>query len=403
MGIMPYLLSMSLEGLTPVAPDRLEDIPSRQGVFVIDTGGEPYINRSSALRRRVTRLLDPAPQAGKRLNLRGTARAIWYRQTGSVFESNLLLWRLNRSFFPESYRRRLRMRPPVMVKLNWENEYPRCYLTRRLSADSGTYFGPFPSRLAADRFLQSFLDLFLIRRCVETIVPDPAHPGCMYGEMKMCLRPCQAATTPDAYMEESGKVRDFLTTRGASLLRVLETKRESAAADLEFERASEIHKRLDKVKLALDLPELVTDLERLHGVVIQTSHVEQAVELFPVFRGYLLQQITLPLAMDAETLMLDSNMPARINSELIRLVRAPARSVGLTRLREALAGIAFEPHGRRAEQLTLLARWFYRGTRKGEYIAMDSFERPAYRRLVNAIGRVMRAELPPPEAPMPAT
>jgi excinuclease ABC subunit C len=356
-------------GFSPAVPDHLEDIPSRQGVFVIDTGGDPYINRSSALRRRVTRLLDPAPESGKRLNLRDTARAIWYRQTGSVFESNLLLWRLNRSFFPESYRRRLRMRPPVMVKLNWENEYPRCYLTRRLSADSGTYFGPFPSRLAADRFLQSFLDLFLIRRCVETIVPDPAHPGCMYGEMKMCLRPCQAATTRDAYLEESAKVRDFLATRGASLLRVLETEREIAAADLEFERASEIHKRLDKVKLALDLPDLVTDLERLHGIVIQTSHVAQAVELFPVFRGYLLPQITLPLAMDPET-----GKPISLD----------------TRLREALAGIAFEPHGRRAEQLALLARWFYRGTRKGEFIAMESFERPAYRRLVNAIGRVAR-------------
>ena len=269
-----------------------------------------------------------------------------------------------------------------MVKMNWENEYPRCYLTRRLSADSGTYFGPFPSRLAADRFLQSFLDLFLIRRCVETIVPDPAHPGCMYGEMKMCLRPCQAATTRDAYLEESARVRDFLNTRGASLLRVLETERETAAADLEFERAQEIHKRLEKVKLALDLPELVTDLERLHGIVIQTSHAEQAVELFPVFRGYLLPQITLPLAMDPET-----GKPISLD----------------TRLREALAGIAFEPHGRRGEHLALLARWFYRGTRKGEFVAMESFERPAYRRLVNAIGRVMRAELPPPEAPMPAT
>jgi len=378
---MPYLLSMSIEGLTPVTPDHLEDIPSRQGVFVIDTGGEPYINRSSALRRRVARLLEASPD-GKRLNLRDTARAIWYRQTGSVFESNLWLWRLNRSFFPDSYRRRLRMRPPVMVKMNWENEYPRCYLTRRLSADSGTYFGPFPSRLAADRFLQSFLDLFLIRRCVETIVPDPAHPGCMYGEMKMCLRPCQAATTRDAYLEESARVRDFLNTRGASLLRVLETERETAAADLEFERAQEIHKRLEKVKLALDLPELVTDLERLHGIVIQTSHAEQAVELFPVFRGYLLPQITLPLAMDPET-----GKPISLD----------------TRLREALAGIAFEPHGRRGEHLALLARWFYRGTRKGEFVAMESFERPAYRRLVNAIGRVMRAELPPPEAPMPAT
>lgn len=368
---------MSFDGLTPIAPDRGEDLPARQGVFAIETAGEPYLNKSSAVRRRVTRLLEPPgsdPAEAKRLNLRDTARTIWYRETGSVFESNLWLWRLNREFFPESYRRRMKLRPPVMVKMNWDNDYPRCYLTRRLSADhgtnvSGTYFGPFPSRLAADRFLQSFLELFQIRRCVETIVPDPAHPGCMYGEMKMCLRPCQAATTHEAYLDEAAKVRDFLATRGISLVRTLEEAREYSAQHLEFERASEIHKRLEKVKLALDVPELAIDLERLHGVVIQQSSAPQSVELFPVYRGYLLPQLTLSLAMDAET-----GKPVSLDA----------------RLKESLAGVALTPAGRRGEQLALLARWFYRGTRKGEFVAMESFERPAYRRLVNAIARVAK-------------
>jgi hypothetical protein len=293
----------------------------------------------------------------------------------------LRLWRLHRHYFPDSYRRRLRLRPPMLVKLIWQNEYPRCYLTRRLAKGLSLYFGPFPSRATAEKFMQSFLDLFLIRRCVETIRPDPAHPGCIYGEMKMCLRPCQAATTVEAYRAESARVREFLETQGLSLTRPLEAAREQAAADMEFERAAEIHKRLDKVKAALDFPELAVkgglaaDLERLHGIVVQRSPhlsgVAQSVELFPVYRGFLLPQITFSLAMDAET-----GKPVSLDS----------------RLREVLSKTPLEPHGRRWEQLALLSRWFYRGTRTGEFVGFESYDKLPYRRIVNAIGRVVRGE-----------
>jgi hypothetical protein len=183
--------------------------------------------------------------------------------------------------------------------------------------------------------------------------------------MKMCLRPCQAATTHDAYMEESQRVREFLESRGASLLRLLEQDREQAAERLEFERAAEIHKRLEKVKTALDLPDLACDLERLHGIVIQRSATAHAVELFPVYRGYLLPESQFSLAQSGS---LDA------------------------RVREAIASWQLEPHGKRWEQIALLARWFYRGTRKGEFVGFDDYGKPPYRRITNAIGRVARDE-----------
>ena len=69
-----------------------ETIPDGQGVFLLKTEGEPYVNRSANLRRRLTRLLQ-AEQDEKRLNLRGVTRVIRFRTTGSVFESSVLLWR----------------------------------------------------------------------------------------------------------------------------------------------------------------------------------------------------------------------------------------------------------------------------------------------------------------------
>jgi len=349
-----------------------EELPHSHGVFLLETDGEPYLNKSANLRRRISKLLQPGQQ-GKRLNLRSATRAISWQPAGSVFETNVLLWRLARRYFPDSYRQRLRLRPPVVLKLNLENEYPRCYPTRRLGKQ-GMYFGPFPSRATAERFASDFLDLFKVRRCVEEIHPDPAHPGCVYGEMGMCLRPCQAVVTQDVYLEEVGRVREFLTSEGRSLFRPLEEERAKASEGLNFEEAARIHKRLEKVQSVLNQPELAwkaglaTDLDRLCGIVVQPSSAPQAVELFPVWRGFLLHPIQLSVAAD------ETGQPVSLDA----------------RLHEVLADLALKPSGRRTEHLTLLARWFYRGTRKGEFVGFESYEKPPYRRLVNAIGRVGR-------------
>src|ERR1035438_10553535 len=86
-------------GLYRIDTGQLSDLPARSGVFLIETDGEPYLNKSADLRRRVARLIEPA--AGRSRRPHETARAVWYRETGSAFESSLLLWRLHRHYFPD--------------------------------------------------------------------------------------------------------------------------------------------------------------------------------------------------------------------------------------------------------------------------------------------------------------
>ena len=355
-----------------------EQLPAGHGVFLLETNGAPYLSKSVNLRRRVARLLGTEGGLSKRLNLGATAHAIRYKLTGSAFESSVLLYRLARQLFPHDYRVRLRLRPFWLLKLNLENEFPRCYLTRRLRPGPSLYFGPFPRRSAAERFASDFLDLFKSRRCAEDLHPHPAHPGCIYGEMGMCLRPCQAAVSRQAYLEEVARVGEFLSTQGGSLVRVLEAERDRASAELNFEEAARLHKRLEKVEAVLQAPELAqrgglaTDLERLHGVVIQRSAEAQAVVLFPVYRAFLLPQVTFSLAPDPETGK-PVSLDARLREVLLTNSQPPSPNPRL-----------------RAEHLALLARWFYRGTRQGEFVGFDNFEQPPFRRLVNAIARVAR-------------
>ena len=58
-----------------------------------------------------------------------------------------------------------------------------------------------------------------MRRCVDDLHPDPAFPGCIYSEMKMCLAPCFKGCTDDDYHAEVARVQAYFDSAGDSLVR----------------------------------------------------------------------------------------------------------------------------------------------------------------------------------------
>ena len=79
--------------------------PASAAVFVLrgDEGSEPYVGKSSNLRRRLQRLLGAVEGRSRKLNLRERVCAVDWTATGSDFEASLLLYRTLRREFPQSY------------------------------------------------------------------------------------------------------------------------------------------------------------------------------------------------------------------------------------------------------------------------------------------------------------
>jgi excinuclease ABC subunit C len=356
-------------------------IASAPAVFLLrgeDANYEPYVSKTANLRRRLQRLLSAPEQRTKRLNLRDRVRWIEYTLTGSDFESAFVLYQALRVAFPKTYSNRLRLRFAPLVKLHLENEFPRASITVRLGRISGNnvYYGPFASRVVAEKFMNDALDFFKMRRCVEDLHPDPKFPGCIYSEMKMCLAPCFRGCTDDEYRAEVGRVEDFLNSRGESLKRQITAERDEASAKMEFERAASIHARLDKLSPVLQqLPEFVHRIDHLHAVIVQKSRQAEHVALFRVDCGALAGPLEFPISGAEHTK--SQSMEARIQ---IALAAFPAGA----------PNSAIE----RMEHLAMLKRWCYRGTRAGEiFFAYAKGELPI-RRLVRGISRVYKGEAP---------
>src|SRR5207249_10564603 len=171
------------------------------------------------------------------------------------------------------YRDLMRLQPPAVLKVNLRNAYPRCYVTRKIQLDengspaAGSYYGPFPSRRAAEAFAERVLDLFKVRRCQIKIRRDPAFPGCIYSEMKMCLAPCFAGCTKEEYDVEVNRLVEFLETSGGSLRTAFEQERERASEQLDFERARTLHKKVEKLDEVLrGRPEITRRIQDLHEI-----------------------------------------------------------------------------------------------------------------------------------------
>ncbi len=341
----------------PVTDEGLGSAPEAPAVFRIEAGaGSAYLARTRVLRRRLSRVM-------KLWNLREIATAVEYWPVNSRLEASLVHYSVARRLFPADYARRVKLGAPAYVKLILANRFPRTQVTTRLSA-AALFHGPFRSRASAERFENGCLDLFQLRRCQEDLEPRPDHPGCPYGEMNLCLRPCQEVVGEEEYRGEAERVAAFLRDGGAALLQNARAARERLSAEMRFEDAARQHRRVEKIQAALALrDELAHELDGLNGVAVTPGGAPGTVRLWFLLSGW--WQAPHPLTL--------SEAGESIDAQLRRLVESL----------EPWCGTTLE----RQEHLSLLAAWRYSSWAENEWLPFDSLDRLPYRRLVNAVAR----------------
>jgi excinuclease UvrABC nuclease subunit len=433
------------------AKAALAALPQASSVFALyggDAHAEPYIGRTPNLRARLERLLQPSSRHPRRLQLAGLVRRIEWQLTGSEFESLLAQFSLLHKVFGAKVLERMHLRHPAFVRFLGSNPYPRITVTHRPSLREADWaYGPFASRVAAERYAEEMLKLFLLRRCTFELDPDPSYPGCVYSEMKMCLAPCFKGCTDERYAEESVAVEGFLATRGESRLVTLRAERDQASANLAFESAAELHAQIQRVEAVHALAaEIVRPLSKLRAVILQASANADEVAVFlfengclrgPAFFSTVGMRIqneqsgstslfAQPLAVEAipeeqgAEKQGTGNREEGVDGEESGAVESKAeereshapiaakipRGVLESRLESALATLAQEgsvpatapPSTVRQGHLALLKRWYYRpeAKRAGEIFFPDSEDCWPVKAILRGVGRVAAKAILPP-------
>jgi excinuclease ABC subunit C len=403
-------LSLSFDPTDPKAAlNQLAAVPAVFALYGEDSRAEPYIGRTPNLQSRLARLLQPSARHPRRLHLAGLVRRIEWRLTGSEFESLLLQFNLLEKVYGTKCLERMHLRHPAFVRFLGGNPYPRIVVTHRPSQREADWaYGPFASRAAAERYADEMLKLFLLRRCIDDLHPDPSHPGCVYSEMKMCLAPCYKGCSDERYAEEAVAVESFLATRGESRLVTLRTQRDAASANLEFESAAALHAQVQRVEGVRALAaELVRPMSKLRAVILQASANPGEVAVFVFDNGTLCGPAAFstvgmriqneqsgstslfaqPMALEPVP---EEASEASANPAQERLSRTQLES----RLESTLAELSATPGApnptQRQGHLALLKRWYYRPEvkRPGEVFFPDTDDRWPVKSILRGIGRV---------------
>lgn len=347
-------------------------IPASRGIYALATlANPPHISWSINLRRRLNRLLVSSYTAssGDLTTFAQKVTSVSYWPVASRLETSLILYQLTRESYPDSYLRRLHLRMPWFIGLTQTDSFARLQVSNRLGSPKTLRYGPFRTREEAELYQEQILGLYQLRRCPDTLHPSPDHPGCIYGEMNQCLRPCQCAVSAQEYATESARVSDFLATAGKADLQYLAATRERAAADLDFEQAALAHKRIEKLQAAVSARDkVVAQIQNFHGVALTAASAPDTVNLWPMFAGC--WQTPLLVKLTPETRSLDSMLRERLHAAF----ESPSASAV------------------RLEHLALFSRWYYSSWRDGHWFPFEALEQLSYRRLVKAISALLKPD-----------
>ena len=112
--------------------------------------------------------------------------------------------------------------------------YPRLIITRQVKKDGGLYFGPYPDVGAANEIKRLLDRIFPFRKCTNT--PSKV---CFYYHLGQCMAHTVCHKDEAYFKGMAQEVSDFLKGQDDKIIDELKLKMNTAAQNMEFERAAE--------------------------------------------------------------------------------------------------------------------------------------------------------------------
>lgn len=236
----------------------LERLPGDPGVYLMrDRKGEVvYVGKARSLRARVRQYFNGTDT---RLFVPMLAKLVGDIETvvvGNDKEAFLLENNLIKEHRP---RFNVKLRDDsnyLVLRLDPRSKWPRLELVRQVGHEGAWYFGPYHSARSARQTLRVVNRHFKLRTCTDFVLGHRTRP-CLQYQIDRCPGPCVFEVDADAYTQQVGDVRLFLSGRHRELVDGLEGRMQAAAESLEFENAARMRDQLAAVQTTLQSQQIV--------------------------------------------------------------------------------------------------------------------------------------------------
>ncbi len=268
---------------------QLKLLPDRPGVYIYKNaaGQILYVGKAVNLKHRVRSYFQSSRNlTGKVLSMVGQIVDIEHIVTDNEVEALILESNLIKRHKPK-YNIRLRDdKHYPYLRLTTNHPWPRLEIARAMRKDGSRYFGPYTTSQAVYDTLKLIRPLFPLRSCKD---PSKYPTACLELHIGRCLGPCLAGFDKQAEYEQAVKdTAAFLEGRVEDVTRRLKAQMESAADNLEFERAAELRDRLRAVEKVAERQKIITGPQIDQDVIAFARERDEAVvQVFFVRQGKL--------------------------------------------------------------------------------------------------------------------
>lgn len=154
-------------------------------------------------------------------------------------------------------------------------KYPRLMITRKVLKDKALYFGPYPDVGAANETKKILDRLFPLRKCgVHQKEP------CLYYHLGQCLCPYVFDVDPQVYKDMVEEIKSFLNGGHTHIQEEIMKKMETAAQNLEFEKAAEYRDQIKAIETVMTRQKMT-----------QTDFMDRDVFGYAVDKGWMCVQV----------------------------------------------------------------------------------------------------------------
>ncbi len=233
----------------------VREFPQKPGVYLMKNshGKIIYVGKAKNLKKRVGSYFTGTQPVKTRV-LVSKIKNIEYIVTQNEYEALLLENNLIKKNDPR-YNINLKdgkSYPSIRVT---NEDYPRIFRTRRIVQDGSAYYGPYTNVEKIDVYLELIEKLFPLRKC-RGPVKKREHP-CLYYHIGRCSSPCTGKISKAGYMKHVEGAKRLLSGQTDGLIRDLEKQMNTAARELNYEKAAELRDTIEAVKSVGESQEVV--------------------------------------------------------------------------------------------------------------------------------------------------
>ncbi len=231
--------------------EELKKLPDKPGVYIMkDVNGIViYVGKAVVLKNRVRQYFqNSANHPPKVCAMVSRIHEFEYIVTDTEVEALMLECNLIKKYKPKYNILLKDDKHYPYIKVTMNEQYPRILKTRRVEKDGAKYFGPYSSAFAVNDAIDTIKKLFPIKTCNRNLPRDIGKfRPCLNFHIRQCLGPCQGEVNREEYRNMMKKICSFLGGQYDEILNDLKGQMETAAQNLEFEKAAQLRNKINSI------------------------------------------------------------------------------------------------------------------------------------------------------------